>query len=78
MRRKPGWTALAAAQRSVYLAHWDASPQWCDAIRATFEPPDGFDAAADAEESRRFLARRAPAAHSASWLERLGRRLGRR
>lgn len=62
---RPFWASLGAAERDAYLSHWGASEAWRGAIHFLFETPEGFDAAADAAESARWLAGQAePAARS--------------
>lgn len=76
---RPFWAGLSPTQRDAYLAHWQASEPWQQAIRSTFEADPGFDAAADLAESLRYREERAQAdaaAHAPSWHQRLGRWLG--
>lgn len=78
---RPFWSALTPSQRQAYLAHWGASEEWQQAIRATFEPDPGFDAAADLADSQRHLAEvlsASPTPGTGGWGQRIARWLGRR
>ena len=52
---RPFWVALETSQKSAYLQHWNASPEWAQAIIDAFDAPDDFDAEADARESDAHL-----------------------
>lgn len=78
---RPFWGSLSASQREAYFEHWQASTDWRDAIRATFEPEPGFDAEADLADSQRHLAERsrsAAMAQPSGWRRQLARLFGKR
>jgi len=52
---RPFWLGLDANARSQYLHHWEASPEWRDALAFAFEGPLTMDHAADAAESDSHL-----------------------
>jgi hypothetical protein len=52
---RPYWVSLDTDEKSAYLRHWNASPEWIDAISHAFDPPDDFDIEADARESHAYL-----------------------
>jgi hypothetical protein len=74
----PFWSSLASGQRVRYLDHWQASPEWREAIEFHFEAGQSVDAATDVRESEDHLARhhaeRAARRANAPWWQRLFRR----
>jgi hypothetical protein len=52
---RPYWRSLDIAEKSAYLRHWNASPDWVDAINSAFDSPGDFDVDADARESAEYL-----------------------
>jgi hypothetical protein len=53
---RPFWNGLTPEQRRRYLAHWNASPAWLDALQI-FERVSDLDLEADAAESDEYLKR---------------------
>ncbi len=48
---RPFWNSLNQKERLAYLQHWDASPEWTDAINGVFAELKAFDIDADKNES---------------------------
>lgn len=75
---RPFWESLDAGQRAHYLDHWNASPEWREAIHFHFEEDPDFDAEADMRESKEYLERRRTELNAKSsarpWWARLLRR----
>lgn len=71
---QPFWISLDADAKAAYLAHWNASQEWRDAL-ALFEW-EPFDIDEDAKESEEYLAKVRELRPKPSWWRRiLGRSL---
>jgi hypothetical protein len=72
---RPLWSRLSASERAEYLDHWNASPEWREAIRFSFDDQEKVDLVADAAESERELEEfRRARTRPRSFLDRLFRR----
>lgn len=52
---RPFWASLSSSERRQYLDHWQATPEWREALRFFFEETPDFDAEADLAESEKHL-----------------------
>jgi hypothetical protein len=67
----PFWGSLTAHQRALYLDHWQASPEWRDAVRFHFDEDPSVDTAAGVRESEEHLARHRAQRAKKPWWRRL-------
>jgi hypothetical protein len=70
----PFWNGLSDEQKREYLDHWNATPEWRDAIGFVFGTLYELDAESDAKEAARHDARAAERRAQPSLWDRLRRK----